>query len=58
MILLFALISITMAWIDSEHLNKNQDILSHLSRSVLRVLICITIGFFSIKEAILFALTL
>lgn len=57
MILLFALIAVVMAWIDSEHLNKNEYILNHLSRSVLRALICLTIGFFSINGAILFALT-
>ena len=57
MILLFALIAVTMAWIDSEHLNKNEYILSHLSRSVLRALFCLTIGFYSINGAILFALT-
>lgn len=56
MILLFALIAVTMAWIDSEHLNKNEYILNHLSRSVLRALICFTIGFYSINGAILFAL--
>jgi len=57
MILLFALIAVTMAWIDSEHLNKNEYILNHLSRSVLRALICLTIGFYSINDTILFALT-
>lgn len=57
MILLFALIAVVMAWIDSEHLNKNEYILNHLSRSVLRALICLTIGFYSINGAILFALT-
>ena len=56
MILLFALITVTMAWIDSEHLNRDEYILSHLSRSVLRALFCITIGFYSINGAILFAL--
>lgn len=56
MILLFALIAVVMAWIDSEHLNKNEYILSHLSRSLLRALFCITIGFYSINGAILFAL--
>jgi hypothetical protein len=56
MILLFAFIAVTMAWIDSEHLNKNEYILNHLSRSVLRALICLTIGFYSINGAILFAL--
>lgn len=56
MILLFALIAVTMAWIDSEHLNKNEYILNHLSRSVLRALICVTIGFYSVNGAILFAL--
>jgi hypothetical protein len=45
-----------MAWIDSEHLNKNEYILNHLSRSVLRALICLAIGFYSINGAILFAL--
>ena len=57
MILLFALIAVVMAWIDSEHLKKNEYILNHLSRSVLRALICLTIGFYSINGAILFALT-
>lgn len=57
MILLFALIAVTMAWIDSEHLKKNEYILNHLSRSVLRALICLTIGFYSVNDAILFALT-
>ena len=56
MILLFALITVTMAWIDSEHLNKDEYILSHWSRSWLRVFICLTIGFYSINDAILFAL--
>lgn len=56
MIILFALIAVTMAWIDSEHLNKDEYILNHLSRSVLRALICLTIGFYSINGAILFAL--
>ena len=56
MIILFALIAVTMAWIDSEHLNKNEYILNHLSRSVLRALICLTIGFYSINGAILFTL--
>lgn len=56
MILLFALIAVTMAWIDSEHLNKNEYILNHLSRSVLRALICLTIGIYSINGAILFVL--
>lgn len=56
MILLFALIAVVMAWIDSEHLNKNEYILNHLSRSVLRALICLTIGLYSINDAILFAL--
>ena len=56
MILLFALIAVVMAWIDSEHLNKNEYILNHLSRSVLRALICLTIGIYSINGAILFAL--
>ena len=57
MILLFALIAVVMAWIDSEHLNKNEYILNHLSRSLLRVLICLTIGLYSINDSILFALT-
>ena len=57
MTLLFALITVTMALIDSEHLNKNEYILNHLSRSVLRALICVTIGVYSINAAILFALT-
>ena len=57
MILLFALIAVTMAWIDSEHLNKDEYILNHLSRSILRALICLTIGFYSVNDAILFALT-
>jgi len=57
MILLFALITVTMAWIDSEHLNNNEYILNHLSRSGLRALICLTIGLYSINDAILFALT-
>jgi len=57
MILLFALIAVVMAWIDSEHLKKNEYILNHLSRSVLRALICLTIGLYSINDAILFALT-
>ena len=56
MILLFTLIAVVMAWIDSEHLNKNEYILNHLSRSVLRALICLTIGLYSINDAILFAL--
>jgi hypothetical protein len=56
MIILFALIAVTMAWIDSEHLNKNEYILNHLSRSVLRALICLTIGIYSINGAILFVL--
>lgn len=56
MILLFALIAVVMAWIDSEHLNKNEYILNHLSRSVLRALICLTIGIYSINGAILFVL--
>ena len=46
-----------MAWIDSEHLNKDEYILNHLSRSILRALICLTIGFYSVNDAILFALT-
>lgn len=57
MILLFALIAVVMAWIDSEHLNKDEYILNHLSRSILRALICLTIGFYSVNDAILFALT-
>ena len=57
MIVLFALIAVVMAWIDSEHLKKNEYILNHLSRSVLRALICLTIGFYSVNDAILFALT-
>jgi hypothetical protein len=56
MILLFALIAVVMAWIDSEHLKKNEYILNHLSRSVLRALICLTIGFYSVNDAVLFAL--
>ena len=56
MILLFALIAVTMAWIDSEHLNRDEYILNHLSRSLLRVLIFLTIGLYSINDAILFAL--
>lgn len=57
MIILFALITVVMAWIDSEHLKKNEYILNHLSRSVLRALICLAIGFYSINDAILFSLT-
>lgn len=57
MILLFTLIAVVMAWIDSEHLNKDEYILNHLSRSILRALICLTIGFYSVNDAILFALT-
>lgn len=56
MIVLFSLIAVVMAWIDSEHLNKDEYILNHLSRSVLRALICLTIGFYSINGAIIFAL--
>lgn len=55
-LLFYALIAIAMAWIDAEHLKRNEYILNHLSRSVLRFLIFITIGTYSVNDSILFAL--
>ena len=55
--LLFLLIPYVCAIIDSEHIKKEEYILDHTSRFILRGLIALIIGLYSIQDAIFFSVT-
>ena len=55
--LLFLIIAYLFAIIDSEHIKKEEYILDHTSRFILRGLIALLIGSYSIQDAVIFSVT-
>lgn len=55
--LLFLLIPYVCAIIDAEHIKKEQYILDHTTRFILRSLIALIISLYSIQDAIIFSVT-
>jgi len=55
--LLFLLITYVCVIIDAEHIKKEQYILDHTSRFILRSLIALIISLYSIQDAIIFSVT-
>ncbi len=54
---MFLLITYLFAIIDSEYIKKEEYILNHASRFILRGLIALTISLYSIQDAVIFTVT-